>query len=74
MIGNGIDRSMVVTAGAVDRRLETKGGDFSECREWQRTKHPARLEPADGQRRVNFLPSALASVQLMTLVEAQAPK
>jgi hypothetical protein len=40
---------MLITAGAVDLRLEPEGGYLANRREGQRVEHPAMLEPAGGQ-------------------------
>jgi hypothetical protein len=61
MLGSGINGAVLIAAGTVDRGLEPKGGYLGECREGQRLKHPARLEAAGSQLRINFLPSVLAA-------------
>jgi DNA-binding response OmpR family regulator len=60
MFGRRVDGSRLVAAGAVDGGLEPEADYLAERREGQRVKHQARLEPADGQWRINFLPSVLA--------------
>jgi hypothetical protein len=46
---HGVDWSMLIAAGAIDRRLEPEGGYLAKRREGQRVEHAARLEPTDSQ-------------------------
>jgi hypothetical protein len=61
MIGRRLDWSMLVAAGAVDRRSVPEGGYLAERHEGQQAEHAPRLEPAGTQRRINFLPAVPAT-------------
>jgi hypothetical protein len=61
MLCSRVDGAMLIAAGTIDLHLEPKRGYLAKCREGQSVEHGPRLRPASSQRRINFLPSVLAS-------------